>query len=495
MDLARRRCRSRDRRKGTASILIVATSGNRQWIAGRCARSAQAGVQSGMTLAHARALLPGDDPVRVMPHVPQQDLQALHGLAQWAGRYSPVVAPEPPDGLLMDITGGDRLFGGERGLLARMTRDLARLGLTARLATAPTFGGAWAVARFGEASPAIIDDDAMRAALMPLPPAALRIDPQVQDALAEIGIDRIEHVMALPRETLPSRFGPDLLLRIDQALGHAVEAIEPLRPDEPPAVARRFDGPVKRLEAVMRAVQDLVAQLSDRLRSRERGLLRMNVRLDRSDLSPLVLGIRLSRPGRDAKHLMALARPALESAHLGYGVEGVRVSAPRIERMPHAQVESWADRPTDPGDEDTALGPMFDVLVNRLGPDAVLTCRSRQSHVPERTFQHRSVMEQQRERDEPEDLTPSDRPSLLLRRPEPIQVRTVTPQGAPAHLCWRGRESEVRASMGPERIAGEWWRGAAPSRDYFRVQDRWDRWLWVYRRLEDDRWFVHGQWA
>jgi protein ImuB len=57
---------------------------------------------------------------------------------------------------------------------------------------------------------------------------------------------------------------------------------------------------------------------------------------------------------------------------------------------------------------------------------------------------------------------------------------------------------------GPERIAMEWWRddkGAALTRDYFRVQSRAGVRLWLYRQgiygggSGKPRWFVHGLFA
>ena len=72
-------------------------------------------MRHGMTVAHARALLPGETAVE--PHRPQRELAALEALGRWALRFSPIVAVDPPDGLLFDIAGCERLFGGERRLV------------------------------------------------------------------------------------------------------------------------------------------------------------------------------------------------------------------------------------------------------------------------------------------------------------------------------------------------------------------------------------------
>jgi protein ImuB len=97
----------------------------------------------------------------------------------------------------------------------------------------------------------------------------------------------------------------------------------------------------------------------------------------------------------------------------------------------------------------------------------------------------------------------ADRPTALLERPETIDVMSVTPEGPPQWLRWRGGEYAVIASSGPERIAEEWWRSAefdCRARDYFRVQINDGRWLWVFRVRGGNEdagagWFVHGEWT
>ena len=68
--------------------------------------------------------------------------------------------------------------------------------------------------------------------------------------------------------------------------------------------------------------------------------------------------------------------------------------------------------------------------------------------------------------------------------------------GLPIRFRWHGETCEVVRRFGPERIESPWWthgRGAK-ARDYFRVEDRRGRWLWMGRDT-DGRWFVHGEWA
>ena len=501
--------------------MIVATSGNRQTIADCCARSAAAGVRRGMTLAHARALLQGDGEVSIEPATPQRDAADLDRLAHWSMRFSPTVATDPPDGLLLDITGCQRLFRGEGRLVELLERDVRQLGLATRLAAAPTVGCARAVARFGESACTIVagNDADVRAALAPLPVAALRIDPDVLDALATIGIERIEHLFNLPRAALPSRFGADLLLRLDQALGQAIETIDPIRPVPPPTVQRVFDGPTTQLEAIQITVHKLIEQLQTLLQQRESGALRLDLHLSRIDAAPVHLTVALSRPSRDPRHLWSLLQPAVEKVDLGYGIEQIDLTATSSGPLPHEQAAVWAEvEAADAQNLSRRCGQMLDRLTTRLGAKRVLWFDVVETHVPERVFVSRPVLESAlpgRKRRQAR-ITTAERPSLLLPRPEPIEVIAVSPDGPPSWVKWRGQSQRVVSSQGPERIAGQWWGGSDEAtkrrsdegragesrkpgdpgaRDYFKVQDEQGRWLWVYRQLESGRWFMHGQWA
>ena len=63
------------------------------------------GLSPGQTLTAARAVCPALVPVDADPVA---DEAALARLAAWCERYTPMAAPDPPDGLWLDITGCTR---------------------------------------------------------------------------------------------------------------------------------------------------------------------------------------------------------------------------------------------------------------------------------------------------------------------------------------------------------------------------------------------------
>lgn len=505
--LLRRERRERDG-VGGAPLLLVRAERQRRVVARCCARAAEVGVRPGMALTQARALF-GGSPPRVEAFDAAADRGGLVRLAVWAQRFAPVVAvdtaSDEPDGLLLDVSGCAHLFGGERGLVERVVDGLARLGFVARAAIAPTFGCAWGVARFGEAMCAVVEVGGAASAMSGLPLEALRIDAAAAGQLREVGIERVGQVLDMPRSALPARFGDQVLLRLDQALGQAMEAIAPVRPTPPPAVERVFDGPTDRFEAVECALRGLLGVVCARLGVRECGARRVEIELVRSHLEPERFEIVLGRPSRDVKKLWTLARPKLEKANLGFGgfgVEAVRVRASAVGRLRHEQAEHVATGAGVREREVRRAGEeLVDTLVNRLGVERVRRACLRESHVPERAWAWTGVGDEDAVA---AGVTEADRPTVLLEQPEPAEVIALTPDGPVHRVRWRGVEHGVSACVGPERIGGEWWRvdaawGEARSdadREYYAVcLDETGVWVWLVRRAGGARWFVHGVWS
>ena len=123
----------KDRDSGPLALITETAHGPR--IAAANSAGLEAGARPGMMLADARALYPA---LATAPSDPAGDLAFLESAALWAQRWGPWSAIDPPDGVIVDITGAAHLFGGEAMLLADARALLVRRGLTARLAIAPT---------------------------------------------------------------------------------------------------------------------------------------------------------------------------------------------------------------------------------------------------------------------------------------------------------------------------------------------------------------------
>lgn len=460
----------------------------------------------GLTLGEAQALI--DPRVRarhgdpwVEPVAPERDGRALHALGMWCmAKVSPVVALDPPDGLLLDVAGTGRLHGGEEDVCRGLLRSMHRFGLGTRLAVADTVGAAWALSHFGRTPRRVVDTGEEEDALASLPVEALRLQPTTAEGLAELGVRTVAELSRLDRARVAARFGGDVALRLDQAFGRAFEAVTPLAYETPPQRERTFEGPVKALAGILETAELLVNELSHDLARARRGVLEAVLVLEPSDLPPRKIPLTLARPSASGKHLWTMLEPKVSAAHLGFGIERVRVSAVRTGRLPSRQVGAWGSEDDGAGGPglDRAMGELVDVLRTRLGQDRVLVPAPRPSHLPEHAYGWSAPGAggaAAKDAGPPAAPLPP-RPSRLFDPPEPAVLDSLDEHGAPRRLRWRGIAYRVRHARGPERIARPWWQdGDHTLRDYFRLETACGRTLWAYREPRDGKGFVQGEWT
>src|SRR5579872_3678790 len=97
-------------------VLAVPDHG-RKIITGVNAAAQQEGIDTGMVVADARVLYPT---LKVIDEPPGLAARLLRGLAVWCIRYSPVTAIDASDGLVLETTGCDHLWGGEAPYLTQI---------------------------------------------------------------------------------------------------------------------------------------------------------------------------------------------------------------------------------------------------------------------------------------------------------------------------------------------------------------------------------------
>lgn len=459
------------------------------------------GLFSGQKAADAKALVPS---LVTAEAEPEADARVLGELVDWCVRFSPAVAPDPPDGLFLDITGVSHLWGDEAEMMADLRARLRRNGLPFRLAIADTPGAAWALAHFGTDG-TIAPPGGHAALLAPLPPAALRLEPEAVAQLERLGFRRAGQLLEIPRAPLGRRFGAQVLMRIDQALGRWAEALAFRRPPTPWVARLAFFEPIAAPEDMARVTADVCARLCARLEAHGRGARRFEVGFCRVDGRLPAVEVGLAAPGRDAARIARLLAPKIEAIDPGFGVEAVLAWAHEVEAVSGRQGDALGGLAPAPED---GLIPLVDRLANRLGPDRVWWAAAVESHVPEQAARRTPVFAEDRTGRAAE-VAPWDpevpRPLRLFRRPEPLdQVFAVTPDEPPRRFRWRGRLHQVRCAEGPERIGEEWWRreigdvSIAQVRDYYRVEDEDGARFWLFRAgLYGDpeappKWWLHG---
>jgi len=456
------------------------------------AAAQRAGLRVGMPATKAQALVPG---LIVRDADPAADAGALDQLALWAlQRYAPIVAADPPDGLVIDTTGAAHLHGGEGAMLKGMVERLAASGFAARAAIADSWGAAHALARTSARPTVVVPAGESAKTILDLPIAALRLPKTMVEDLSILGFARIGELAAKPRAPLTLRFGPELGRHLNQAIGRLSEPIDPVRPPDLIEVRRVFAEPIGAPETIARATGKLVTQLCEMLEAKDLGARRLDLLFHRVDNRIEAIRIGTALPVRDVKRLTRLLCDKIETIDPGFGIEIMRLAATLAEPLPPKQtVSSLIEEP------EADVSGLIDTLANRVGEHHLYRFAPVASDVPERSVQKIAPAAPDISETWP-DLWP--RPARLLPRPEPIETLALLPDHPPVSFTWRGIRRRVKCADGPERVFGEWWKRDAELitiRDYFRVEDEAGERFWIYRAGDGEdattgshRWFLHG---
>ncbi|NIY79881.1 DNA polymerase Y family protein [Celeribacter sp. HF31] len=435
-------------------------------------RAERLGLTRGMSFADARAFCPD---LISQPARPDLDARFLAMLRRWATRYCPWVGRDGMHGLVLDVTGSTHLWGGEAEMLADIQARAKRAGLTLRLGCAGTRGAAWAFAHFGTGKEALTD----------LPVAALRLEDTTITALQRLGLRNIGDLAEAARAPLARRFGPDLLLRLDQAMGHIPEPVTP--ETEPPQFATRMSlpEPVGLTEDVMGLTARLLDPLCDKLNRYEMGARHLTLTLRRVDQGSPQVELRLAAPMRDPHRILPLFERGVGEVDAGFGIDQIRLEATQVEPLPVQQIGSAQTSPDQLNDLITRIG-------TRIGLDNIQRVLPADSHIPERSF---TIAPAAFSTPDSAWSCPRPRP-LRLFPPEPLAGHGAEP---PARFRWRRMSLTTGRAIGPERIAPEWWlpdeAWRSGVRDYWRIETREGRRLWLYHTPQNPGWFVQGEFA
>lgn len=466
----------------------MTTQGPRRVVAAADEAARRLGLRPGLPVAQAQGMVAD---LALVEADPEDDAAGLARLAGWCLSYSPLVAPDPPDGIFIESAGAAHLRGGEADLLADLARRIRGGGFRVRLGLADTPGAAWAVARHAPRDP-VVAPGAQGAALDPLPVRALRLPAETAAGLEQLGIARIGDLRALPRAPLRLRFGEAVTARLDQALGAAPEPLAYLTLPETPQARLAFAEPVGAPETLARVVARLTALLAGDLERRGLGARRLDLVFRRVDGLPQALRIGTARASRDPAHLARLFGERLGTVDPGFGIEEAWLAASRTERLSARQVAAFrAAGEPDP----EAMGELVDRLALRLGPGRLFRAAPVESEWPERSVARIAPLAPGSGLTWPPDLP---RPGRLVDPPERVAAIAALPDAPPALFTWRGRRCRVARADGPERVFGEWWRSDAEvsaQRDYYRVEDPEGARYWLFRdapAAEGGRWWLHG---
>ncbi len=472
-------------------FVFAAPERNRIVITAANALAEKQGITVGMAAADAKAIVPS---LEVVDEIPGQANKLLKALGEWCIRYTPLIAIDLPDGLILDVSGCAHLWGGERAYLGTIIKVLRSKGYDARGAMADTVGTAWAVARFAKVKP-IIEPGGQKDALLSLPPVALRLDPLILERLQKLGFYTIRSFIGIGRSILRRRFGQDFLVRLDQALGNEDEPLQLLQPIEPYHERLPCLEPIRTATGIEIAIRKLLENLCRRLESEGKGLRTAVLKCYRVDGEIVEASIGTNSASHHINHLFKLFELKIPTIEPALGIELFTLDAPKVEDVLPGQEVLWS--PEGCGLDDVALAELLDKLANKVGASSIRRYLPQEHYWPERSIKPSRTLQEKRTTAW---RTDRPRPSLLLPRPERIDVMVKLPDYPPNFFIYRGKKHNISKADGPERIEREWWLENGEHRDYYYVEDQEGRRYWLFRsghysEEESPQWFIHGFFA
>ena len=457
-------------------------------------------IYVGMVAADAKAVYPTLTVIDDQPGLAQRLLKRI---AEWCIRFSPCVAVDGDEGLILDVSGCTHLWGGDIGYLNDITKKFQKYGYTVRVAIADTIGAAWAVSRYGN-DELIIEPGQQSTALLNLPAAALRLDDETVERLNKLGLRQVRDFIGIPKAALRRRFlnhgdtktqrdtkTVDIITRINQALGLEEEFIQSVHPPSPYQERLPCLEPIVTAAGIEIALQQLLATLCKRLKQEGKGIRKAVLKCYRLDGKIETIEIGTIRASHHAAHLFRLFELKISSIEPALGIELFLLDATKVEDHVSLQSAIWNHGLR--GLEDERISELLDRLSNKIGASSIRRYLPAEHYWPERSVKAALSLD--------EEATTTwkverPRPLQLLSRPEPIEVMAPIPDYPPMNFRYKGKLHTITKADGPERIEQEWWMKHGQHRDYYYVEDEEGCRYWLFRlghyTDKSYKWFVHG---
>lgn len=494
-------------RLATHDKSIIILENNRVCFRNDVAQSANIALGSSLATAHTI-----DADLVHFHRDPQAEDRRLHALAETLYRFSDHVSVQSPDCVLIEIGGSLKLFGSHQALCDAATELCTELGYTSVGRCGVTPWAAIALARSRQQR--LID--------VPLKTAGLelaKIPAQVIERFANMGIYTIGPLLKLPSMELGKRFGPALLLYLEQLTGNIGDprlAITPapsfaqeihlLQPISDKEVL--FTSPHSPMRKLARELQHwLVAQqlgcegLEWLFKTASGSILpaasspSSSVRIPEKVSVPL----HFSRSKQNQAEFLKVSQLKLESIELPAEVLTVGLRAKRLAAWHNTTQNLFEIAPAVNADEhknsrstsqkldgqklgrqklDSRAAELVDELSARLGDSACRGITNIVQHTPESAWLQVPIHHQLRSARTPVEgvaINTGKRPLWLFNPPR------------------RVRRAELQLIHGPERIQSQWW-SCTTCRDYYVAQHSSGAECWAFIG-DDSSWYLHGYFA
>ena len=427
-----------------------------------------AGIHPGTPLRTAATLAAS---LQIFEREPQRERASLESLACWAQRFTSTVSIEPCEGLLLEVAGSLKLFGGLDAIKAELRQELERRSHVFRLCAAPTATAALWLAR--AAGTDVVSWHELAGSLGSLPLRMTRWPETVQALLRDIGARTIGDCMRLPRGGFARRVGNAYLRELDRAFGREVDfKVEFTAPESWSTRIELFEESVDSA-LFMEAIEQILDELVAVLRKRQAQIGSFEIAFEHLHRAPTVASFELLEPVHERERLLSLVRDRVERSVLPVPAVALGFRSGVLLPMTIRETDLFEKQPLE-----ELVRVLLERLRERFGQAAVYGLRAVAEHRPERAWAKWVGLESHRLRNL-ERSERQGRPLWLLPSPVPLSSD-------------EARQIALKLCSGPERIESGWWDERDIGRDYYTAKNAHGQRLWVFRDHRTRSWYLHG---
>ncbi len=356
-----------------ASFVIVHQD-KRVWDASRDAQ--KAGIQIGMPLTQARAILPE---AKLFVYLPEDYAQAQKHWLDLAVEFSSAIEPAEQHAAFLDFSGHSNQEEIAERFLAELERKLgwkakAALSLTKWVAQLAAHSQDPIAIQLGLCSCEVVDNPCEYLSTLPTE-CLLPTAPEHRERLIFLGYRIIGDVAKAPLEVLRGQFGDAGNLILQSAQGRSSDVVIAQYPHCALQRRFRFESPIESLEALDLGLQKICAKLGHALVERDlQGAdLWLFVELEEGPIERLER--RFAKPAQTATGLLAFAKLVmaswLEARHEFSPITAIRLILPNLTKANRKQ-QSFATL-ISTNERQNRAQAVLQTLKSSLGEQSILT--------------------------------------------------------------------------------------------------------------------------
>ena len=403
----------------------------------------------------------------------------IDSLLLWAGKFSSLVVDKFPDGLLVEVKGSLKLFGGEEKLIKIMSDDLDVWGYKFGLATGatPLLAEIGAKTRWREG----VLNRFTSKEINNVSVSMFSFSPKQLELLKKMGVRTLGDYKKLPRKGLVERFGKDALQQFDRLYGYEpdpqVPYTAPQRKDISITLEYEVEGWLDLKPYVKKLLQKVNKYLSCKaLKARQ--LTWFFCRYPSQVEVPIFLS-----GTNNIFVVLRILEEKLKNKQFEGPFDSIRLCLDEVENVRQENLNIF--HKVNKANTNLLCDQFANLIRARYGEKSLYILNRKEEHVPEHSFAycHSFDGEQNTGCLSGNVLPKIKRPVWFVDPPIRLFVKNNKP-------FYDGRALILSER---ERIVSDWWTGTEIARDYFVAESCSGMVLWVYRELASKKnWFFQG---